>query len=61
MKHIDKNGHEYDYVLLEHVDWQSYPMFNTIEEAHEHKHVLEDEHPFVYMLEPISVVVYSNK
>ena len=47
MKHIDKNGHEYEHVLLEHVDWQSYPMFNTIEEAHEHKHVLEDEHPFV--------------
>jgi hypothetical protein len=46
------------YVLLEHPDWQSYPEFDTIEEAYKHKAVLEDEHPSVYMLEPIDVVVY---
>ena len=61
MKHTDKNGNEYEHVLLQHVDWPSYPMFNTIEEAHKQKEILEDEHPFVYMTEPINVVVFYNK
>ena len=65
MKHTDYKEenwtHRKDnvkYVLLEHPDWQSYPEFDTIEEAYKQKSILEDEHPFVYMLEPIDVVVY---
>ena len=48
----------FKYVLLEHPDWHSYPEFDSIEEAYKQKAILEDEHPFVYMLEPIDVVVY---
>jgi len=49
------------YCLLEQTDWETYPMFDTIEEAYEHKYTLEDEKPTVYMLDPISVVVYYEK
>jgi|TARA_Y100000296_G_C5098006_1_gene218376 hypothetical protein len=48
------------YCLLEQIDWHEYPTFNTIEEAYEHKYILESEKPEVYMLDPISVVVFGD-
>jgi|AntAceMinimDraft_17_1070374.scaffolds.fasta_scaffold629710_1 hypothetical protein len=49
------------YCIVEHSLWDNYPTFNTREEAYEFKAEREEEHPAVYILEPISVKVYYER